>query len=98
MERGSGGLLLPPRCWHVGAAQAVLGSDRGSILGEARLPHSLAVELGLLLQVFVPAFSLWLPLKGRNCLKNRKPEALPRFGSVARGERESCSPCLVISC
>lgn len=91
MERGSGGLLLLPRCRHIGAAQAVLGSDRWSVLGKAGMPRNLAVELGLLLQVFVPAFSLPLPLKGINCLKKRKPEALPRFGLVARGERELLS-------
>lgn len=68
MERGSGGLLLPRRCRHIGAAQAVLGSDRRSVLSKAGMPHSLAVELGLLLQVFVPAFS-FPSLKGRNCLK-----------------------------
>ena len=96
-ERGSGALLLRPRCWHIGAAQAVLGSDRWPIPCEAGLPGSLAAKLGSLLQVegccgllqvFVPAFSLWLPFKGENRLKNRKPEALLKLGSVARGERE----------
>lgn len=78
----------------------MLGSDRWSIPRKAGLPHSLVVELGSLLQVevccgllqvFVPAFSLWLPFKGENCLKTRKPEAFLKFGSVAHGERELLS-------
>lgn len=78
-ERGSGASLLPGRCQHVSAAQAVPRSDRWPILRESRLPCFLATDLGSLLQVegcrglfqvFVPAFSLWLPFKRENYLKN----------------------------
>lgn len=63
-EGVSGALLSPARCWYIGAAQPVLGSDRWLMPREARSSHSLVAELGSLLQVegyhgllqvFVPA-------------------------------------------
>lgn len=77
-------LLLPLRCHHTGAALTLLGSDRWLIPRESGLHCGLAAELGLLLQVegchrlvqvFVPAFTLWLPFKGENYLKTRSPKA-----------------------